>query len=384
MKKAADGRDRPSVSTRPTVNAPLLNATLTVALTLMVGWLLHVGQGLLTPIVAAILCVFIIGGLSAMLARLPNAERLPRWVWDAVAAIIICLVLVELVLLLIGSLGGLAAKAHLYQAALGNLWMEIADLLDVDHEQTVRNIQAEAARVLNLPSFLRAVAGSAVATLAVLVFILLNIAFLMLERHDFRHKINRIRLSEASRRRLWSIVADVNARVGQYLAVQTLLNIALGILSWAIMVTFGLEFAVVFALIIALLNSIPYFGSFIGVALPVAAALVQFEASFHVVWLAALLGGAQFLIGNIVAPRVMGQSLNLSPWVILIGLTFWTSFWGLWGAVFSVPIMAVAVVILSEFEATRPLAIMMSQKGDIARAEGTTPTTEPDERPAEL
>ena len=348
----------------------LANGAYALALALMVGWVIYIGRGLLTPIVAAVLAVFVITGLSNLLTRIPRLAALPGWGRDLIAAGLIVFLLVEVVALAIGSIGALAARAPNYQTALLDAFQRIAMFLDLDHEEALRELRAETARVLNLPSFLRAAAGSIAAMLAVLVFVLLNIGFLMVERRDFVEKLGKLGLEPAQRARLGEVLDDVSARVGRYLAVQTLLNLALGLLSWAIMRAFGLEFAVVFAIVIAALNYIPYFGSFIGVAFPVAAALVQFPEPGAAVWLAIWLAGAQFLIGNIVAPKVMGDSLNLSPWAILVGLTFWTSLWGVAGAVFSVPIMAVAVVVLSEFESTRPFAVMLSRKGELGAPRG--------------
>lgn len=348
----------------------LFRAVLGLALALMVGWLLHVGRGLLTPVVAAVLAVFVICGLSNLLARLPRLGALPAWGRDLIAAGLIVFLLVELLTLAFANIGALVARAPNYQAAMLDSFQRMAEFLDLDHAETVSALRAETARLLNLPSFLRAVAGSLAAAIAVLLFVLLNIGFLMVERRDFADKLGKLGLASAQRARLDQVLVDVNARVGRYLAVQTLLNIALGLLSWAILWAFGVEFAVVFAIVIAVLNYIPYFGSFVGVAFPVAAALVQFADPGAAVWLAIWLAGAQFLIGNIVSPKIMGDSLNLSPWAILIGLTFWTSLWGVAGAVFSVPIMAVAVVVLSEFDDTRPLAVLLSRKGDLGMRRG--------------
>lgn len=61
----------------------------------------------------------------------------------------------------------------------------------------------------------------------------------------------------------------------------------------------------------------------------------------------------------------MGNSLNLSPWVILISLTIWGSLWGITGAVVSVPVTAVIVVVCSEFRSTRPIAILLSRDGEV-------------------
>ncbi len=358
----------PDPSPKPTaINDQLVRVAAIVVVVAVTGWILHVGRDLLVPIVAAILCVFAISGLSSVLTRFAPMRRLPGWGRDLIAAGLICLALIELTVLMLGSLGQMVAEAPAYQVAVGDLVRLGAAMLELDGEQTLQAIRTEMAGVLDLSGLLRSAAGSALAALAVLIFVLLNITFLMMERQDFNAKLDRIGLDRPGLMRARAIIADVNGRVGQYLAVQTLLNIALGILSWAIMKAFGLNFAVAFAIIIAVLNYIPYFGSFVGVAFPVAASLVEFASPGTTLWLGVTLGLAQFVIGNIVAPRVMGTSLNLSPWVILVGLTFWTSLWGIAGAVFSVPIMAVAVVVMSEFDTTRWAAVLISHKGVLPR-----------------
>jgi predicted PurR-regulated permease PerM len=55
----------------------------------------------------------------------------------------------------------------------------------------------------------------------------------------------------------------------------------------------------------------------------------------------------QFVIGNIMTPKIMGDTLDLSPVVILISLMFWGIIWGLSGALLSVPI-AVMIKIICE------------------------------------
>ncbi|MGL1834484.1 AI-2E family transporter [Rhodocyclaceae bacterium SMB388] len=84
--------------------------------------------------------------------------------------------------------------------------------------------------------------------------------------------------------------------------------------------------------------------------------------------IAGLLGlkiAAQMLLGNIIEPQVMSNSLNLSPYVMLISLTAWSSLWGIGGAIFSVPIAAIMVIVFSEFEGTRPLALLLPLNAQI-------------------
>jgi predicted PurR-regulated permease PerM len=71
----------------------------------------------------------------------------------------------------------------------------------------------------------------------------------------------------------------------------------------------------------------------------------------------------QFVIGNFLDPYIMGNSLNLSPFAILVSLAVWVALWGVPGAFLAVPITAMMTIIFSEFPGTRPIAVLLSQNG---------------------
>ena len=73
----------------------------------------------------------------------------------------------------------------------------------------------------------------------------------------------------------------------------------------------------------------------------------------------------QFLNGNLLDPYLMGSSLNMSPFVILVSLTVWSALWGIPGAFLAVPITACIMMILAEFSGSRPIAVLLSQKGEV-------------------
>jgi AI-2 transport protein TqsA len=139
--------------------------------------------------------------------------------------------------------------------------------------------------------------------------------------------------------------------------------VLLGAVSWVIMALFGLEFALLWAVLAAFLNFVPYVGSVLGVALPVLMALVQFGEPGVVLTLLLALTAAQFVIGNFLDPYVMGNSLNLSPFAILVSLAVWSALWGIPGAFLAVPITAIMTIVLSEFSGTRPIAVLLSRSG---------------------
>jgi len=92
----------------------------------------------------------------------------------------------------------------------------------------------------------------------------------------------------------------------------------------------------------------------------------------NVLTLLLLLSLAQFVIGSVLDPYLMGSSLNLSPVVILARLASWGSLWGIAGAFLALPITAMLVIVLSEFDGKLPIAILLSRDARLRRLRSTS------------
>ena len=79
----------------------------------------------------------------------------------------------------------------------------------------------------------------------------------------------------------------------------------------------------------------------------------------------AIVGAIQLIVGNLIEPRLMGNSLNISPLVVFLTLALWGVMWGITGMLLSVPITVILIIIMSEFPDTKPFAILLSRQGDI-------------------
>jgi predicted PurR-regulated permease PerM len=195
------------------------------------------------------------------------------------------------------------------------------------------------------------------------VVVLLYASFLLIEQRSFDAKIAAISSDPRTVARIRQVTSDINSRIGSYLALKTFVNILLGATSWIAMAFVGLEFAGFWAALIALLNYIPYIGSFLGVLFPVTMAIVQFANPGDVMAVLLPLIALQFVIGNFLDPYIMGNSLNLSPFAILVSLAAWSALWGIPGAFLAVPVTAIVAIVLSQFPGTRPLAVLLSRDG---------------------
>jgi predicted PurR-regulated permease PerM len=216
---------------------------------------------------------------------------------------------------------------------------------------------------ISLQPLIGSMVASVSAIAVTVIVVLLYASFLLIEQRSFDAKIAALSSDPHAIARIRQVTSDINSRIGSYLALKTFLSILLGLTSWMVMAFMGLQFAAFWAVVIALLNYVPYIGSFLGVLLPVTMAIVQFANPNDVLAVLLPLTALQFLIGNFLDPYVMGNSLNLSPFAILVSLAAWSALWGIPGAFLAVPITAIMAIVFSEFAGTRPIAVLLSRDG---------------------
>ena len=83
----------------------------------------------------------------------------------------------------------------------------------------------------------------------------------------------------------------------------------------------------------------------------------------------ACVGAIQVIVGNLVEPRLFGKSLNVSPLITILSLAIWGKIWGITGMVLSVPITVIMIIVFSQFEKTKKIAIILSENGEVDEIE---------------
>ena len=140
---------------------------------------------------------------------------------------------------------------------------------------------------------------------------------------------------------------DITEQVQRYITTKFLLSLLTGVLAGLILWLFGVDFFIVWAVFTFLLNFIPNIGSAIAVILPALMTLVQFESLGYALLVTAILITVQTIIGNGLEPKIFGDRLGLNPLVILLSLLLWGYIWGIVGMFLSVPLTAIAKIIMS-------------------------------------
>lgn len=128
----------------------------------------------------------------------------------------------------------------------------------------------------------------------------------------------------------------------------------------------GVKLGWMFGFLAFMLNFIPNIGSVIATFLPLPVALIDPELGIiSKILVLAIPGTIQFVIGNLLQPKMMGESLDLHPVVVLMSLIFFGTLWGIIGMFLAVPITAVVKIFLQRFGYTRVIADLAAGKTDV-------------------
>ena len=125
---------------------------------------------------------------------------------------------------------------------------------------------------------------------------------------------------------------DVDKVLGKYILGQLLLSLLVGIMTFIGMLILGIKFPLLLAFLNALLNIIPYFGAVLGAIPAIVVALV--EGPNKILWVILTFLIIQQIEGNLIAPKITAESIDMHPILIIILLLIGEQIGGLLGMVF--------------------------------------------------
>jgi AI-2 transport protein TqsA len=205
----------------------------------------------------------------------------------------------------------------------------------------------------------RRVAGSFFGALTFALVVFIYLVFLMAERVTFPRRLA-LTFGETRASRLQQVVGNINEAIGRYVAVKAWISFVTGALSLAVFAGLGIDFAVLWGLLIFLLNFIPYLGGLVAMGPPILLGFLQFDSPWRGIAVVVSMVAIQLFTGQYLEPKMAGRKLNLSPLLILLALAFWGYLWGVVGMILAVPLTVVCKIILDHIPETRPISTLMS------------------------
>jgi predicted PurR-regulated permease PerM len=329
-------------------------AVLTGIFILLLIAFLYLARSLIAPIVAAVFVSIMFGPLAVQASRL----RIPSSIFAAVVVGAVLAALNVGLVMLGGVVSGWAARAPEIAATLKDkaaffdqpiaAWRELQMSL-----ATMFGTAAEPPKLeLSAGAVLTQVLEWLTPAVGQLVLFFGTLFFLLLSRNRQRQFLVLKFEGQDNRLRALRILNQIEDSLTRYVVVVSVVNIGVGVAAGAIAFVVGLPNPVLWGVVAALLNFIPYVGPAIVVVLLFVLGIVSLPTLP-----AAFLAPAMFVAfttveGHLITPGIIGRQLTLSPLATFMSLAFWTWLWGPLGTFLATPFLIAAFVIYEHTKAT--------------------------------
>ena len=305
-------------------------------------------RSILAPI---LLAMFIVMGLSPVLQWLKR-RGMPPWAAIVIVLVGFLIVAALFVVIIAASLGQINYKVPVYQANLSQMASDVQAWFwerDID----VSGLTSDVLRPDKIMGWVTSSVRMLIGLLTNAFLLVLIVAFMIAEVYSFPRKLHyRLQLGPA----LGGAFANFAEVTRTFLFTLTWLNALTAIFAAIVYYAFGVDFALLWALVFFLLSFIPNIGFVLSVIPPFFVTLLEsgFTRAAIVVAIVIVING---FVNNAIAPRFMGQRTGLSTLAVFLSLVLWAWILGPIGALMSVPLMLMVKLLFFDFyPSTQPIA----------------------------
>src|SRR5580700_9258393 len=379
----------------------LLSAVATAILAVIIIAMLYFGREIFVPIALAILLSFVLAPVVGILQRI----HVPR----GLAVVSVVLVAFALIFamgsLLATQLTQLAGDLPRYQSTISEKIQSFRDtkagrgtlerasdmLKDLGKEIDKPNDAASARASNSIVSSnapgpqtpvpvevrqpdpgalesLRTLISPLIHPLATTGIIIIFVIFILLQREDLRNRLIRL-AGSYDLQRTTAALDDAAGRLSRLFLTQLIVNGAFGVVIGMGLWLIGIPSAILWGILAAVLRFVPYIGSVIAAAFPLALALAVDPGWTMLLWTLALFLIVEPVVGQVVEPMVYGHSTGLSAVAVVASATFWTALWGPIGLVLATPLTVCLVVLGRHVERLEFLDIMFGDRPALSPSE---------------
>ncbi len=237
-----------------------------------------------------------------------------------------------------------------------NASKQVEEITSGSNDPTVQKV------VVQQPGLIARAAGGAVSLGSTAGITIVLLFFLLASGKLFYEKLVRILPTMTEKKRAIRVVYAVEEEVSAYLLTISAINLALGVLISGVMWALGMPNPILWGVMAAALNFIPYVGALVGVAVVGIVALVSFDTPS-----VALLPPAVYFVcttieGQFITPALLGRRLEMNTVVVFLSVAVWGWLWGVLGALMAVPLLVSLRVLCDHFEGLSSLGEFLGGK----------------------
>jgi predicted PurR-regulated permease PerM len=213
--------------------------------------------------------------------------------------------------------------------------------------------QMDISKIINIDTIMQYAKGAiSLVTGLVDIFVMIVVsAYALLERGkllSFARGLTSAIFNEELCQKIGKYFNDSNKIFYKFLSSQILDAVIVGILATIVMSILKVEYAVLLGFMVGLFNIIPYFGAIVGVAIAILLTLITGGIS-QAIWMGVSVTILQQIDANIINPKIVGNSLEISPLLIIFSVTVGGAYFGVLGMFLAVPVAAVLKILINDY-----------------------------------
>lgn len=339
-------------------NADARHVALVGLFVLALFYTLHLAQAFFLPVVLAILLDFLLSPVVRALRKIGLPEPL--------GAAIVMLGLLAVLVFGVYRLAGPASEyiAHAPESIetarnkLRGMRGSVEQVTDAAEQvqRAAAGDEAQAQQVeIKGPSLTRQLFGGTTAFLSAATVVIFLTYFLLAAGDLFLQKLVGVLPQFKDKRVAVTIARETEAQISLYLFTTTLINIGVGVVTGIAMHLLGLPNAVLWGVVAAVLNFVPYVGAVANTVLLALAGFIAFEDTGRALLVPGVFLALNLIESNLVTPTIYGNRMKLNTVALFVGLVFWWYLWGVPGAILAVPMMATLKIACDHIESLAPI-----------------------------
>lgn len=330
----------------------------------LTGYVIILAGSVVSPLLAAFIVSLLLKPLSDRMERV----RIPRSLSSFLSILIVFVVIMGLFMFFSGQIANIASEVNTIEVRFNKTIDEIRGWIEstfnISPTEQINYIKDNLGKMLQNSS---AIAGSTISATAgffsSFFLFLLALFFFLYYRSFLVSFLYRI-ISSKNHKTLASTLKKVEGVVRNYILGLFLVIGIIAVLNTIGLLSLGIEHAIFFGALSAILTVIPYVGVMIGGLLPVVFALITKDSLWYPVGVILIFWLVQFLEGNFITPNIIGNQVSVNPFAAILGLFVGGMMMGAIGMIFAIPVLAIVKVVCDSMDATEPIGYLIGSPPD--------------------
>ncbi|SDK68891.1 Predicted PurR-regulated permease PerM [Catalinimonas alkaloidigena] len=342
----------------------LVRLTVALLFLILLVFALTQARNVLYPLALAILFAYLLRPVAEFLERL----RVPRIAANLLSILLMAAVVGSVFFFLYNQFSVFTddfpllkeqAKANIHRLEMG-----IEATLGISTHQQHAWLTEQSDAFFNPESGQRMLKffSATTSTLVAIFLIPVYIFFLLYYRDKFREFVLQIAPARHHPTTLQTL-EEISTVTARYMGGLVMVVAILCVLNSTGLMLIGIRYPILFGIVSAMINFIPYFGTLAGGSIPFLFALLLEDSPRYALWVALFFLLVQFLENNILTPNIVGGQVSINPLFIILSLLVGAALWGIPGMFVIVPYLAMFKIVCDHVERLRPVSYLISTHG---------------------